>query len=277
VPVVELWSHVQAHPLWAYRQQVQVGFFLCLLLEMSVLAVRFRESYRPALMLSTTAMWLVEQGGRLLMYPFRLAVFVAVAQAVFVARPQPNVSGLWTWIGAYLCVDFLYYWKHRWLHRFEWTWALHSVHHSTDDLNLMAAVRLGWVQRWIDDFFYLPLVLLGFDPVVVLLTVEINHASQFWCHTRVIGTLGPLDALINTPSNHRVHHAATRALSDHNFGSTLMCWDRWFGSYLKEPEGGVRSFGLETGPTGVNPLRIQLAPLWRYLRGLSSPGDSIER
>lgn len=263
----ELWAHVQAHPLWAYRQPIQIGFFLCLLLEMTLLAWRFRERYRTGLMLSTTFMWIVEQGGRLLMFPFRLAVFTVVAQFSVVQA----TSGVGSWIAAYLCVDFLYYWKHRWLHRFEWTWALHSVHHSTDDLNLMAAVRLGWVQRWIDDFFYLPLALLGFDPVLVLLTVELNHASQFWCHTRVIGRLGLLDGLINTPSNHRVHHAGERALSDHNFGSTLMCWDRWFGSYKREPDDGVRVFGLETGPVGLNPIQIQLAPLARYVRSLVSP------
>jgi sterol desaturase/sphingolipid hydroxylase (fatty acid hydroxylase superfamily) len=154
------------------------------------------------------------------------------------------------------------------LHTFEWGWALHSVHHSTDDLNLMAAIRLGWAQRWIDDFFYLPLALLGFDPLLVLAIVEINHASQFWCHTRCIGRLGALDTLINTPSNHRVHHAAVRAVANHNYGSTLMCWDRWFGTYLREPAPYVQAYGLETGRVGDNPLRIQLGPLFGYVRAL---------
>ena len=61
--------------------------------------------------------------------------------------------------------------------------------------------------------------------------------------------------------------ARERAVADHNYGSTLMCWDRWFGTYLREPAGGVRSFGVEEGPVGINPLRIQLAPLLRYVRG----------
>jgi sterol desaturase/sphingolipid hydroxylase (fatty acid hydroxylase superfamily) len=260
--VADLLAGMHQHPLWAYRQLLLCAAFGVIALEMAVLAFRFHESYRPGLMLSTTTMWSVEQGGRLLMYPWRLSVFALVSGLA----PLPGMHGVVAFAVAYLGVDFLYYWKHRMLHRFEWGWALHSVHHSTDDLNLMAAVRLGWVQRWLDDFFYLPLMLLGLDPVLLLLTIELNHASQFWCHTRCVGRLAWLDAVINTPSNHRVHHARARALADSNYGSTLMCWDRCFGSYVAEPALPIAEFGLEEGRVGLNPLRIQLAPLVRHLR-----------
>lgn len=269
----EAFAHAQQHPLWAYRELLLFAAFGLMLLEMTALAVRLRETYRPALMLSTTAMWLVEQGGRLLMYPWRLGVFSLVAAL----SPLHVASGLAAFAVTYLGVDFLYYWKHRILHRYAWGWALHSVHHSTDDMNLMAALRLGWVQRWVDDFFYLPLVLLGVDPVLVLVTVELNHASQFWCHTRCIGPLGFIDRVLNTPSNHRVHHAHERAIANHNYGSTLMCWDRWFGSYLREQAGGVRDFGVAESPVGANPLRIQLSPLARYARSLSASATQAER
>jgi len=238
-----------------------------MLLEMAILAWRFHSSYRPKLMLSTAAMWSVEQGGRLLMYPLRLAVFVSAAR-LSAAPPLKSVAAF---VIAYLCVDLLYYWKHRMLHTFAWAWVLHSVHHSSEELNLMAAIRLGWLQRWLDDFFYLPLALLGFDPVLLLLTVEMNHASQFWCHTRCIGRIAWLDRVLNTPSNHRVHHARTRATADHNYGSTLMCWDRWFGTYLREPPGHISEFGVEGTATTDNPLRIQLEPLVRYVRAQWTP------
>ena len=261
--MAEALASAQQHPLWEHRQLLLVIAFAIILLEMLALAARYRETYRPGLMLSTTAMWIVEQGGRLLMYPLRLAVFAVVATL----SPLHIATSFAAAVVTYVAVDFLYYWKHRLLHRYAWGWALHSVHHSSDDMNLMAAIRLGWVQRWVDDFFYLPLVLFGVEPVLVLLIVELNHASQFWCHTRCVGPLGWLDRVINTPSNHRVHHARERAVADHNYGSTLMCWDRWFGSYLREPEGRVRSFGVAESPVGINPLRIQLAPLLRYVRG----------
>ena len=267
----KLIAHAHEHPLWAHRQTLLWIAFGLMAAELVVLSVRLRSGYRPALMLSTTAMWIVEQGGRVLMYPLRLALFVLVAHFALL----PPLHGLWMALPAYLLVDFLYYWKHRLLHRYDWAWALHSVHHSSDEMNLMAAIRLGWLQRWVDDFFYLPLVLLGFDPVLLLLVVELNHASQFWCHTRVIGRLRWLDPLINTPSNHRVHHARERAVANSNYGSTLMCWDRWFGSYRAEPEGGVRRFGVEDGPAGLNPLKIQLAPILRYLRAQRAEHEPV--
>ena len=255
----ELLTAAASHPLWAHRQLMLYVVFALMLIEIVMLVQRFQETYRPALMLSTTAMWIVEQGGRLAMYPARLFVFVFVASLV----PHVHLAGGLALVLAYVSVDFLYYWKHRLLHGFDWAWALHAVHHSSDDLNLMAAIRLGWIQRWLDDFFYLPLVVLGFDPVMVMLVVELNHASQFWCHTRCVGRLPWLDGVINTPSNHRVHHAAKRTLSNSNYGSTLMCWDKLFGTYVREPEPGLSVFGLEEGSPGLNPLRIQLGPLLR--------------
>lgn len=262
--MAELFAHASQHPLWAHRQALLVVAFGLMLLEMVALALRFHERYRPGLMLTTTAMWFVEQGGRLLMYPARLAAFAVVSSF----SVWPVLHAAWTIAPIYLAVDFLYYWKHRLLHSYGWTWALHSVHHSSDDLNLMAAIRLGWLQRWLDDFFYLPLALLGFDPVLLLLTVELNHASQFWCHTRCIGRVAWLDGWLNTPSNHRVHHARERVVANSNYGSTLMCWDRWFGTYRAEPREGIREYGIEGAPLGLNPLRIQLAPLLRYFVSL---------
>ncbi|MDH5676053.1 MAG: sterol desaturase family protein [Myxococcales bacterium] len=268
----ELLTAAREHPLFAHRETMLYVAFSLMAAEIVVLSLGYRARYQTGLMLSTSAMWIVEQGGRFVMYPLRLLVFLAMAELapswLSVGFSRALLGPGATLALAYLCVDFLYYWKHRLLHRLDLGWALHAVHHSSDDFNLMAALRLGWVQRYLDDFFYLPLCLLGLPPVVVLLAVELNHASQFWCHTRCIGRLGLLDRLINTPSNHRVHHAHTRALADHNYGSTLMCWDRWFGTYAAEPEGGVPTFGVEQGPVGLNPLRIQLTPLFLYLRGL---------
>ena len=41
---------------------------------------------------------------------------------------------------------------------------------------------------------------------------------QFWIHTRVIGRLGPLEWVLNTPSHHRVHHACNPKYIDRNYG-----------------------------------------------------------
>ncbi|HBR56377.1 MAG TPA: sterol desaturase family protein, partial [Blastocatellia bacterium] len=42
----------------------------------------------------------------------------------------------------------------------------------------------------------------------------INLIYQFWIHTRFIKTLGPLEAVLNTPSHHRVHHGVNEMYLD---------------------------------------------------------------
>src|SRR6476660_3972293 len=42
----------------------------------------------------------------------------------------------WTWITAFLLVDFFYYWFHRASHRVNFIWATHIVHHQSEELNL---------------------------------------------------------------------------------------------------------------------------------------------
>ncbi len=89
----------------------------------------------------------------------------------------------------------------------------------------------GFLFGWL---FYLPLFLIGF-PLAVLATVNaINLIYQFWVHTRHIGRLGPLDYILVTPSNHRVHHARNERYLDRNYGGMFILWDRWFGTFEDE-------------------------------------------
>jgi len=84
--------------------------------------------------------------------------------------------------------------------------------------------------------FYLPLAILGFPPLMFLTLTSVNTLYQFWIHTRVIGQLGPLEGILNTPSNHRVHHGRDPKYIDRNHGGTLIVWDRMFGTYQAEEE-----------------------------------------
>jgi sterol desaturase/sphingolipid hydroxylase (fatty acid hydroxylase superfamily) len=168
----------------------------------------------------------------------------------------------WGWALLYVAVDLFYYARHRLLHATRLGWALHAPHHASGDLSITSSLRLGWVQRVFDDFFYLPLVLLGVPPLAVFIAVELNHASQLWCHTEIIGRLPLLDRVFNTPSNHRVHHARDRALADSNYAATFMLWDKLFGTYRAEPHGPM-PLGWAEPYEGINPLVIQFRELKR--------------
>ena len=75
-------------------------------------------------------------------------------------------------------------------------------------------------------------------------------------HTQVIGKLGPIEWIFNTPSHHRVHHGANEQYIDKNYGNLLIIWDRMFGTF--EPEKANVRYGLVKNVNTFNPIKITL-------------------
>lgn len=254
-----LYAWFNTHAVW-----LAVGLVGLAFVESLIRAARGRPVPNRAVALNL-GMWLVELVVRTGTGGLRWAAFVAVAAVT----PIHVDLAWWHWVGLYVIVDFAYYARHRLLHETRWGWALHAPHHASVDLSLTSALRLGWIQRTLDDFFYLPILLLGFPPLAVFIVIELNHASQFWCHTELIGRLPLLDTWLNTPSNHRVHHAQDRAYADANYGSTLMLWDRLLRTYRPEPEPRL-PMGWERPYEGFSPLVIQFRALREYVAGFTA-------
>lgn len=63
---------------------------------------------------------------------------------------------------------------------------------------------------------------LVISPAHYLVHVQLNLLYQFWLHTSVVGKLGPLEYIFNTPSHHRIHHGAL--IIDCNHISTYQCF-----------------------------------------------------
>jgi len=164
-----------------------------------------------------------------------------------------------TWLLCFIGVDFLYYWFHRLSHETGAGWAAHVVHHQSEEYNLTVALRQGALQQALSWVFYLPLALLGFPPVVFVAASAFNTLYQFWIHTRLIGRLGPLEWVLNTPSHHRVHHGRNPKYIDRNHGGTLIVWDRLFGTFQAEEEEPV--YGITTPLCSANPVRANLQVL----------------
>ncbi len=157
--------------------------------------------------------------------------------------------------------EFFYYWYHRAAHRIRWLWLTHSVHHSSNELTLSAAYRIGWLQHLTGaTVFFAPLVWLGFRPEVVAMALSLNLLYQFWLHTTWIPRLGWLEWILNTPSAHRVHHAANIEYLDANYGGVLIIFDRFFGTYRPERSDLPCRFGLVTPQTSHNVLRVEFDP-----------------
>lgn len=169
-------------------------------------------------------------------------------------------------------LEFFYYWYHRFSHTSRWFWAGHSPHHSPNQLNLSAAYRLGWFGRVTGStLFFTPLVLLGFTPTVVLSALVLNLLYQFWLHAVWIPRLGWLEGILNTPSNHRVHHARNPEYLDANYGGVLVIFDRLFGTWIPERADVPCEYGTVTpAVSSRNPLVLNFAPWVSLIKDLRS-------
>ena len=168
-------------------------------------------------------------------------------------------------VATFLAADLAYYWYHRLNHEVTVLWTMHHTHHSSPWMNLTTAVRLNWVANFVSPVFFAPLILVGFSAEWVTVSLGLGLFYQFFLHTEAVPPLGRFEGvLLNTPSAHRVHHGSNKAYIDKNYGGAFIVWDRIFGTY--QPEIEPVSYGVTTGFVGYNPLVIQLAPLWKYLR-----------
>ncbi len=157
----------------------------------------------------------------------------------------------------FIGVEFFYYWFHRLSHEIRWLWATHSVHHSIEEMNFLAAYRFGWTNRIsMGGLVYAPLCLIGFQPAHIVIMLAVNLMYQSWLHTNLIGKLPFIEGILNTPSAHRVHHAKNADYLDRNHGGVLMIFDRMFGTYVEERETEPVEYGLIKPSGSANPFRI---------------------
>ncbi len=168
--------------------------------------------------------------------------------------------------------DLAYYWLHRTGHRVRWFWASHVNHHSSQHYNLSTALRQTWTGFFTLSFaFRLPLVALGFEPGMVLTCAAFNLIYQFWIHTEAIDRLPRwFEALFNTPSHHRVHHATNPRYLDRNFAGTFIVWDRLFGTFEPEVAGEAIRYGIVRQLGSFNPLRAAFHEWAAIIRDVSS-------
>lgn len=162
---------------------------------------------------------------------------------------------IWTLLCALVLADLAYYWEHRFLHSNGFAWATHSVHHSSPYYNISVAYRHGPLDWLFPLFFHLPLAVLGFHPFIIFLAEVMVQLYQTLLHTESVKKLPrPIEAIFNTPSHHRVHHATNRAYLDKNYGGILIIWDRLFGTFSEEKE-KVR-YGIYPAIGSINPIRV---------------------
>ena len=227
-------------------------FFILIFIELAYGRVIGTDYYRVNDALTSLATGSINQLVALSKALIPFTAYVAIYQywSVFELGNSPIV-----WVIAFVAYDFCYYWNHRYGHEMNVLWAAHVIHHSSEEYNLTTALRQTGTS-FLSFIFYLPLAILGFDPLMIISVGALNLIYQFWVHTRHIGKLGWFELFFVTPSNHRGHHAQNTIYIDKNYGGVFILWDRLFGTYQEELEHDEPVFGIRGAVKSWNPIRV---------------------
>ena len=182
---------------------------------------------------------------------------------------QPSLFfSVMTSMALFLSYEFAYWLDHYLMHRFEWTWQIHKVHHSAESLSLLTIFRVHPVETMIYanivaacmgvmsgvmKFLLGPAAVqatIGGGDVVVLLTATLVTHLQ---HSHLWITFGPVwGRVLLGPAHHQIHHSDDPVHHNRNFGNFLTVFDRMFGSFeMPTAKRGELTFGI--GPQAQNP------------------------
>ncbi len=133
----------------------------------------------------------------------------------------------------FIIIDFVQWFTHTLLHRYEFLWNFHKVHHSVKQMGFAAHLRYHWMEPVVyNSMKYIPLAIMGGftaqDVAVVhFFNITIGHLN----HANINWDYGWLKYILNNPRMHIWHHAKelpTERRMGVNFGITLSIWDYIF-------------------------------------------------
>jgi len=149
------------------------------------------------------------------------------------------------WILLFILEDITFYIEHRVDHYCRVFWAVHVTHHSSEEFNLTTGFRSSVLQPLYRFVYFIPLVLLGFNPVDIVFMYSLTQIYGILVHTQYINKMPRwFEAVFVSPSHHRVHHASNIIYLDKNMGMVLIIWDRLFGTFQEEVPYDPVKYGL---------------------------------
>lgn len=172
--------------------------------------------------------------------------------------------GWLSWLLCFVAVDFFYYWQHRILHLNPFLFAEHAIHHTSKEFNFSTSLRVSWWMLLYMGLTHSPLILIGFNPLMVFTCMTVTWLYQHIIHFDRCKKLGPLETFLVTPTHHRVHHGYCKKYFHKNFGGVFIVWDRIFGTFAKEEE--KPAYGMGMNVETLNPFWLQLVFPFKYIK-----------
>lgn len=250
-------------------------FLTLIIVELAYEALTRKSSYRLNDAITNINLGGLDQVSGLFLKLLKIGIYtILFEQFALYHIPQNG----WSFIVLFILFDLCYYWSHRMAHEVSLFWGGHVVHHQSEDYNLSVALRQSSTAIVWSVPFYLPLALMGFDPVQFVFVNGLNLIYQFWIHTEHIDRLPKwFEAVMNTPSHHRVHHGRDPKYIDKNYAGVFILWDKIFGTFKAEEE--RPHYGITKPLNSWNPIYANVAhyiDLFALIKRSKGPRDTLK-
>ncbi len=214
---------------------------------------------------------LLDVGARLGAAGLAIAMTVAAARLTVDApfAVWPTTWPMWMQVAlAALIYDFADYWKHRAYHDWAWAWPIHALHHNPERMHVFKAGRLHFLEAAVRAAITsAPLVLMGAPAEVLFWIAAFANAfgnSNHWNVESRVPSL--LDTLFATPNAHWLHHARDTSKGTANLSPFTLVFDHVFGTFRRQPRGGIEDVGIGFDPIPRNLFGQILSPIaWPWL------------
>jgi len=148
-------------------------------------------------------------------------------------------------IEAVVIADAGYYLAHRLLHTVPLLWRFHAIHHSVEQMDWLATVRVHPLDQIFTKLFQMvPLYALGFSAKTFVSYALFSAAIAFLIHSNLRLRFGPLRWLVATPEFHHWHHSYDPQIKNCNLAAQLPLIDWLFGSLHCPAKARPRTFGI---------------------------------
>lgn len=221
-------------------------------------AIPGQPRLRPGMMTDAAYYFLNRTVTRLAAGGVAILLVVAIARVAGMSISVDQMRGLATrdtfvsdmpvgmqLIAFLLIADVTGYWMHRTFHFQPTLWRYHAIHHSSKQLDWLAAVRVHPANDVIQNAAQaVPLLLLGFSPATLGAYIAVLGVFAVMLHANVGWTFGPLRYVVASPVFHRWHHTTEKEGIDRNFAGLFPWLDLAFGTFYMPKGVQPREFGL---------------------------------
>ncbi|MCA0431159.1 MAG: sterol desaturase family protein [Bacteroidetes bacterium] len=154
----------------------------------------------------------------------------------------------------FLIQDFCEFIAHILLHRSNFLWRFHKIHHAQEELGAASTRHFHFLEMCVfKPIIYIPFAMIGYSVLdYFLFQITVQNVWGFFTHCNINVKWGWLNYIINTPQTHAWHHAKNIPNKyGVNYASILNIWDILFG-YFYLPKDKTPILGVDKNDVPKN-------------------------